>query len=111
MIILVINGFNKPSKIKFINFKKKIINFDNDILYSIISDSNEKIHNLITQMNMCGLNTIFIDKSSFSEYEISDLCKYYNIDIDFYNEPLLFYDYDNFIGGLADIYKLIIKNS
>ena len=81
-------------------------NYNKDI-YTIISKSNNFTDELLDLLTINNIDYIYIDIAELNEEEIKMINIYYNIS-NMNNEILIFKNFDEYIGGIFDIYKIII---
>jgi hypothetical protein len=95
--------YNVPS------YKYNEYNMNKD-MYTIISKSDNSISDLINILDQHNINYIYIDVSELDVQEITMISKYYNIlnfDID---NILIFKNFDEYIGGVFEMYDIIHKD-
>jgi hypothetical protein len=85
-------------------------NFNKDI-YTIISKSNNFTDELLDLLTINNIDYIYIDITELNKEEIKMIYIYYNISktkININNDILIFKNFDEYIGGIFEMYKIII---
>ena len=109
---ILINNILKINKFKYNHLQMyKFNEYDkNKDMYTIISKSKICVIDLVDILEQHNINYIYIDISELSIQEINMILKYYNIinfDID---NILIFKNFDEYIGGVFEMYDIILKN-
>lgn len=108
----LINNIFKINKFKYNHLQMyKFNEYDkNKDMYTIISKSKSCVIDLVDILEQHNINYIYIDISELSIQEINMILKYYNI-INFdMDNILIFKNFDEYIGGVFEMYDIILKN-
>ena len=104
--LIIVNALYNKNNI-FHN-KLNMLNNDENDLYTVFGYNDDYHNYLIKNIKKKKLNVIFVDKTSFTKNELLDFAKYYNIqNVNIFMEPLLFKNYDEYIGSTFEIHNII----
>ena len=107
----------RPSKNRFNIKKTKLLCFynhneftENKLTYTILGSGNKETISLINDVENHRINYYFVNITYFSYDDMINLCKKYNIkhNSDVYDKPLVFTEYNKFIGSSFELYQEMI---